>query len=77
VQTLTDQQHRLLVALMAAGHATSHELAEATALPAMAVAKLLRELEGERQVAKDLDASRDAIVWQVTARGADVLDMES
>ena len=77
MQTLTDQQHRILVALMAAGQAGSHELAEATALPEMAVATLLRELEDERQVARDLDASRAAIVWEVTARGADVLDMES
>jgi DNA-binding MarR family transcriptional regulator len=77
MEALSDHQHQLLTALKAAGRPTKHELVEATALPGMAVAQVLRDLEGQRLVAKDVDSNRQAVVWQLTARGVDVLDMES
>ena len=75
MQTLNDHQHRVLVALNALGNATTDDLVASTPLPAPAVAKVLGELDGRRLVAKG--ANGDGVVWQITARGADFLDMES
>ncbi|HWX86624.1 MAG TPA: hypothetical protein VNX67_00455 [Solirubrobacteraceae bacterium] len=77
METLNDYQYQVLAACNAAGQATKHELVQATALAGMTVANLLRDLETERLVAKDVDANRGTVVWQVTAHGADMLDMES
>jgi DNA-binding MarR family transcriptional regulator len=75
METLTDQQHHLLAALRAAGKATAAELVSLITPQGM-VGKILRESEQQGFVKRYVDEGEGRELWQLTARGTDVLDAE-